>query len=345
MKELIGGHQERPENAVPGMHVFRTDKGIQKEAYNANDGEGLVREAECLRKLSGSGFAPELIETGGRAIIEEDVGQGEPIQDGEVWRRNCTRLLHVLRKAEIRHGDLTWSNIIVRNDSPVAIDFQQSLYFSEIPDPKDKRTLADSYYLWRAVQQPAKEHPIPDTPRVMRRWLTVLGSLGGFALGSPLKDKTFLDLGCFQGDFVAMAAAEGMIAVGLDTGKFSAGNSISEARKQWTDIGCTFQESDIMAGHLQFQFETVMMFSTWPYIVQDYGREAALDLLERITQDCGILFFETQLKGDGPGPDFLVEDQDVGNMLGAFGVPQKLETIPVTGREASRTVWRVDPHG
>ena len=46
-----------------------------------------------------------------------------------------------------------------------------------------------------------------------------------------------------------------------------------------------------------------------------------------------------RLYGDGPGTDFMRSDDDVHNYLAQFGVVAP--TLPVTGRPASRTVWRV----
>lgn len=157
-----------------------------------------------------------------------------------------------------------------------------------------------------------------------------------------------------------MAAADGMWAGGVDTGGFNTEiNSIAEARTLWSDMsapldghaaweranyrpGCLFWQANIMDFTFEnFDLDVILLFSTWAYIYNDYGRERAFQLLADIVKSCGILFFETQLAGDGPGPDFLVTDDDVANMLGQFGTPQPLATIPVTGRPASRTVWRV----
>jgi 2-polyprenyl-3-methyl-5-hydroxy-6-metoxy-1,4-benzoquinol methylase len=339
----IGGHKAKPYDDGPGLDVIREAGGIVKIAHTPGDLEGIRNEARMLRLLSGSGFAPELIDEKEDRIIEEDLGEGEPIQDGEAFRRNCVRLLWALQQVNIRHGDLTGANIIVKADRPMAIDFQQSNLYSE--GPPQKRPLSDSYFLWRfAANSPAEQHPTPDTPRVIRRWLAVLGSLGGLAPDMPLRGKMLLDLGCFQGDFCAMAAAEGMRAHGIDTGGFNpVENSLERAAALWesmlgTNIG--FAPDNIL-GWPHFDYDVVLLFSTWSYVLNDYGKERAFDLLARIVGGCGVLFFETQLAGDGPGPDFLVTDDDVANMLGQFGVPEPLVTIPVTGRPASRTVWKV----
>ena len=52
-----------------------------------------------------------------------------------------------------------------------------------------------------------------------------------------------------------------------------------------------------------------------------------------------ILFFETQYAGDGPGPDWISDDDDCRGMLEDLGAKkaEPLVTIPVTGRPAART--------
>ncbi len=338
----IGGHRAQPYNDGPGLIVLRQDGAIVKRAYTPGDRDGIRTEAMMLRALEGTGFVPRLLEESEDFIIQEDLGESEPVQDGEVFRQEAARLLWTLRKHSIRHGDLTGVNLIIKADRPVAIDFQQSNFFGE-PIP-DKRKLSDSYFLWRFVAgTSAVQHPTADTPRVVRRWLAVLGGLGGLAQNNPLDGKSLLDLGCFQGDFCALAAADGMAAVGVDQGGFRTGeDSIAAARDLWAGWPCEFHKAEIMEWPA-FQYDAVLFFSTWAYIVQDYGRQAGFELLDRIVSKAGVLFFETQLAGDGPGPDFLVTDDDVANMLGQFGTPQALATIPVTGRPANRTVWRVKP--
>lgn len=350
----IGGH--------PGMKVFRTGDGkIRKvaevpadkhgmypnftpqEIYDINI-EAVANEARMLRLMAGSGFAPELLAEGPQWVEEEDLGDTTPIRDAELWRQNCVRLLATIRARNIRHGDLTGSNMIIReHDRPYAIDWHEAHMIGE--QPPQKSPYSDSYLLWRAVMNTVGPTGVADTPRVARRWLAVLGALGAdkqFDL--PLRGKTFLDLGCFQGDFVAMAASEGMIALGVDQGGFRTGeNSIEIARSLWKlPYGETlFHQMDILSVP-HYRYGVVMLFSTWPYIVKNYGMPPAMQLISDIVGACGTFFFETQLYGDGPGPEFLKTDADVEAMLRRFGHVTTVATFPVTGRPASRTVWKVE---
>lgn len=302
----------------------------------------LKNEAEFLKVMEGSGFTPDLLDAKNDYIVQTDVGKTEPMQDGEAFRRNCVLFLHEIRRRNVRHGDLTGPNVIIRDDWPWVIDWQEAHFIGQ--KAPQKSPFSDSYLMWKTVAGTisAKTQSF-DVPRVARRWLVVLGALGATnSLSLPLQGKSLLDLGCFQGDFVAAASAEGMVATGVDMGGFrSGGDSIAEARELWKGLDrCFFSKQNLMDINT-FNYDVVLLFSTFPYIVQQVGNEKAFDLLFRIVQEAGVLFFETQLYGDGPGPDFLKTEEDVGDLLNWVGTAKKLVTIPVWSRPASRTVWEV----
>jgi hypothetical protein len=347
IEEHIGGHE--------GMRVYRGNGVITKRAEHRElpapytvEGNiaSLLNEARFLQVMAGSGWTPEILKVGADYIVQTDVGETQLVQDVEMFRRNCIRMLYEVRKRRVRHGDLTSSNIIVRGEVPWLVDWQEAHFIGE-PAPQ-KQPTSDSALLFRGLSQwkgtnPAGEY---DISRTSRRWRAVLGALGANTdLELPLKGKTLLDLGSFQGDFCALAATEGMTATGVDRGGFRSGeDSVEIGRGLW---GLMERWPEIQLFHLDitkcpsFKFDVVLLFSTWPYIVQEYGRTAAEELLGRIVSQCGVLFFECQLYGDGPGPEFLGSDDDIEALLGRFGEVEKLVTIPVWGRSASRSVWGV----
>jgi predicted Ser/Thr protein kinase len=342
---LIGGHE--------GLIVRRTSEGIRKIASGPNlevNLQGLMNEARMLRLMEGTGFAPRLYAVGDDWILQEDVGetlqQGADtnrtiVIDSERFRRNCARLLLALRDREIRHGDITAPNIAIgRNDQPIALDWQESHLFHE--PRKSKHFSSDSFLLWRtASSAPSQIYPTPDTPRIIRRWSLVRDDLGGGSGTDNLKGKTLLDLGCFMGDFCGMAIADGMRAIGVDRGGFNTDvpDSITEARKLW-DSRAQFLKGDILDLD-SYEADAVLLFSTWSYIIQEYGQERADDLLGLIVAEASVLYFEMQLYGDGPGPAWATCDDDVHNHLSRFGKVVALGSFPVTGRPATRTIWRV----
>ncbi len=343
---IIGGHW--------GMEVHREDGVIVKRVTGGGeDPNGVVwdnkaslhREAQALAVMAGSGYAPELLAVQGEYeyITQSDLGDTEPMTNEHVWRRGATRMLWTIRERGLRHGDLMGGNLIIRDNRIWAVDWQEAHLLAELP-PEGLRATSDSTLLFRYLRDFKSATGQADMSRIARRWLVVLKALGAnehHTPGLPLNRKSFLDLGCFQGDFCGAAASEGMRADGVDLGGFrSDENSLEVARKVWAGMPCRFHQQNIFEWQ-SFTYDVVMMFSTWPYLVQDAGREAATDLLKRIIADCGTFFFETQLHGDGPGPEFLKANGDVADLLSGFGSPQALGTFPINGRDATRTVWMV----
>ncbi|KKM78466.1 hypothetical protein LCGC14_1359730 [marine sediment metagenome] len=346
----IGGHLGMDVSRSPGGVITKTalhdidngqmtgNAGLDLYDHNA---VALANAVRILDMLRGARYAPEVIDSGDGWVIEEDMGVTEPVKDAEAFRRNCVTTLAAIRAAGIRHGDLNGPNIIIRDDEPKLVDWTEAHLLDEVAPQKSP--YSDSNLLWRTVAGTIGPDGNYDTPRIARRWLAVLGALGAVTdLTLPLRGKTFLDLGCFQGDFVAAAAAEGMDAVGLDMGGFRSGeNSISIGKDLWAGFPfgtAQLHQGNIMDLRRRFRYDVVMMFSTWPYLE---SRQAAFDLLGNILADCGTFFFETQLSGDGPGPAFLETDSDVEAMLTRYGQVTHLTRIPVTGRPASRSVWKV----
>ncbi len=352
--ELIGGHK--------GLEVYRAaDVCIVKKALDLDNFKGIQNEIRMLRAMEDSEFVPSEVTgfanyAGGvNYTHQQDMGIDEGFQDGELFRRNCIRLLADLRSHEVRHGDCTSANLIIRDNVPYLIDWQESHRLSE-PAPQ-KQPWTDSYMIWRTVaEMKSTVTGENDTPRVARRWLAVLQDQNAIRHNDdnplPLKGKTLTDLGCFQGDFVAAAAVEGMVAMGVDRGGFRAGeNSIEIARQHWSGIrDCRFKEENIVSSPLAkeyFACDIVLLFSVWPYVLNEYGWVEALSLLRRILDAQkpigGVLYFESQYYGDGPGPEMFKCDADVSTFFAEElnAEATRLVTIPVTGRDAERTVWRV----
>jgi SAM-dependent methyltransferase len=195
---------------------------------------------------------------------------------------------------------------------------------------------------------------IADTPRVARRWMAVLESLGGKSWDRypVLEGRPAYDLGCFEGDFTALLALEGAYAVGVDQGGFRTGyDSIDGAREIWAGLprqpfgDLAFQRSDLRHWLTEAPQElgVVLCFSTWAYMFNEDADSAAA-WLEEVIRRSDVLFFETQYAGDGPGPVWIANDDICAGMLYELGAKEvdAIATIPVTGRPASRTVWRVE---
>jgi predicted Ser/Thr protein kinase len=329
-------------------------KQLDESGVNIEENlRGLRNEAEMLNILSGLEVAPRLISNGDNYVLQEDLGDGQPVTDPELFRRNCVKMLACLRDVGVRHGDLTGpqaggeSNIIAVDNWPWVVDWQEAHLLTD-PAPQ-KSPYSDSWLLMRTLADwPTATGETLDTPRVARRWQAVLRALGAHTdLTLPLLDKTFIDLGTYQGDFPALAAAEGMDATGIDLGGFRSGaDSIKQGEELWRlfPFGrMLLARADIMDGPARLRSDVGMMFSTFPYLVQSHG-DQAYDCLGEWMARCGVFFFETQLAGDGPGLAVHPDLDAVGEMLVTLAPDRHVRaiaTIPVAGREASRTVFEV----
>ena len=357
--DMLGGH--------PGLEVVRIDTGLEQsvirktalhdtasfgelagvDLYGLNE-TAIHNEAFMLDVMDGSGYTPKLFDIKGGQLWQEDIGNTETPRDPEHWRHNLVRMLATIRARGLRHGDLKGGNIITRDDHPYAIDWQEGHCLGDVPP--QVRPKSDSYFLMQHIEATPDENGYCDIPRVARRWRAVLESLGAVEdVTLPLKGKTFLDVGCFQGDFVALAAAEGMFGYGFDTSHFRSGeNSIDIGLDIWR--GFPFGRVRLLqrdvhdATTYSFGFNVVMMFSTWPYIVREYGYEFGIDLLRRIVDQAGVFFFETQYAGDGPGVAAVKDSKDVYKLftdIGA-GTVEPIAAFPVTHKPFERTIWRIE---
>jgi hypothetical protein len=339
--KAIGGHE--------GIEVLRVPEGVIKIARKSEARSRVENEARVLRRLAGTGIAPELIIKEGAAILITDLGDRypHPVQSEEALRRSAIRLLWQLRVAGIRHGDATDLNTIIVGDQMKLVDFEEA-HFWDDPTP-DKRDRPDSYYVWQTVAgTPSLSAGPPDTSRIVRRWAAIAIQLNVRERdGVGPEGKTLLDLGCHTGDITAMARVDGLDVVGVDRGDWPhvGFDSVTAARALWGDMGCQFESRDILKlPDAAFARDVVLLLSSWAYIVRDYGKDNGIELLARIVGRCGVLFFEPHLCGDGPGPDFLKSEDDVAALLKRVGDAEPIITLPVAGREASRTVWQVSKH-
>lgn len=313
-----------------GMLVYRLGDSVVKEARDEENTEALANSYRFFRALEDTPYIPELLgyEIGKLTYrYEEDV----PVTDTEAARRNIIRMLHVFRQRHIIHGDLTRPNLLFhKGNSPVALDWDQSIFTHE-PKPQ-KRPKSDAAHVWPAVVEKAG-----DPSRVIQRWIACMPHLEKYFGWGNL-----LDLGTHMGDFPAIASAQGLKGEGVDDEYIRP--CIQESRDMWGRYGCIFYKEDIVS-YLQqpdIYSEIIMMFSTWPYIVQQQGKEVADQVLQRCVDSSSVFLFETQYAGDGPGPDFLKNDEDAVDYLSKYGETTKVITLPVPGRESSRTVWKIE---
>ena len=289
--------------------------------YRKNNSPELIKnELRFLQVLSKTGYVPKVEGYGVDYIDMELLSIDGRCIDEVEFARNAARALKTLRVNKIVHGDLTYRNIIIRNDIPIVIDFAESR-FSYENNVKDKRCEGDYYHFWRAISRFS-----PDTTRRLRRWICIRDNLVG---------QSIIDLGCFEGDFCGFAHSEGMNASGIDKDIFA----IHRALDIWP--GVAFSIGDITTS-LYLNASNILLMDVFPYIVNQYGWEIASDLMFKCVNLSDALFFETQLFGDGPGPREFLNDSDVEKYLIQFGKKvESILTLTVPGRETFRTLWKI----
>ena len=312
------------EEEIKGLTFKPLDNGWLCVIPHSRTEETFVfNGARFLAQMAGTGFVPKSKIGIDALLMIEDLGKSEDVWDEIEFRRNCARLLLTLKEKNIAHGDLTSKNIIVKDNSPIVVDWWQAKNLDD-PTPS-KRPEGDAFHLWRAAQEVS-----PDTSRHIRRWLAIRERVGAGSL---------LDLGCADGDFCLFAASERedvlIPIIGVDKDP----EAVIRMAEVCKGVAVNYKVRDIMKIE-DFMYDTVLLMSTWAYIFNRWGTGARA-LLKRITGQAGQLIFETQLYGDGPGPNFLRTDEDVYEMLRGYGSVDRLAQIPVSGRNAARSVWLV----
>lgn len=107
-------------------------------------------EIWCLETLFHTGFVP-YAERFELEIIRMDFIRDEAPTDIKILLWNANNVLESLALWEIRHGDLTRPNVLIRDNKPVLLDFSESRLAND-PRP-DKRPGGDEYWLNRTIQE------------------------------------------------------------------------------------------------------------------------------------------------------------------------------------------------
>jgi predicted Ser/Thr protein kinase len=85
----------------------------------------VAKEVEALKRLRGSGRAPELVKFGKDWILMTYVGKRVRSNNlPKDWRAQVKDILRILREASISHNDIQWEEILVRKGRLYLIDFQ-----------------------------------------------------------------------------------------------------------------------------------------------------------------------------------------------------------------------------
>lgn len=317
------------------------DGRILKTAKNNIGIAQLSNEAAFLITMATTGYVAKLLgylgpEEAPTSIFIEDLGDSGVVNDTDAILTDAINILASLRKRRVYHGDLTAPNLIFRGDKLYLIDFAEAIDLDGPPTRQPKRPEPDWFHMLQAAQAHG------DPRRIIRRWLAIRESLGT----ASLQGKSLMDFGCHEGYMVALAAADGASALGWDSDQIACGN----ARTRWAELPMTekqfpltflHHDLDYFRRHETKSYDIALCLSTYPYLIQNVGEEKARLFLAKIVSTFGVLFFEAQSSGDGPGPAFWKDQNDVGEYLTVFGKVEEVCRLRIAGRDAERVTWKI----
>ncbi len=273
----------------------------------------LANAAEKLQALQGLGVAPRCLGAfDGMLTLERITGSYEG--DEMAWLWGACDLLQALDACDIKHGDLAPKNLLHRGDRPIAIDFQESVWYED--GIATKRPQPDAEILWKSAVEITG-----DEDRRFRRWQ---------AIQPHLDEAGILDLGCSSGHFGRLAEvdSEAVWIYGFDLEPHKAWHGLMSERLIFDAINILELPPRVSMYPVP---PTAFVLSTWPYLVQQAGLTEATGWLRSIVRLCGQTFFETQLFGDGPGASIHPTDGMVARWLQdeIRCTAEPLVTIPV----------------
>ena len=133
-------------------------RGKDGWVYKRSSLEFFINEYLMLRLLENSGYVPrvEMVEIGLLAIedLGDQLASWSSVTDRDEFMFHALRVLSALRRAGIRHGDLTEYAIIVQENRPMLIDFAESRRMHD--SRPDKRPEGDEYWLNKSMEKICK---------------------------------------------------------------------------------------------------------------------------------------------------------------------------------------------
>ncbi|KKM74225.1 hypothetical protein LCGC14_1402440 [marine sediment metagenome] len=147
--------------------------------------------------------------------------------------------------------------------------------------------------------------------------------------------KTLIDLGCGKGDLLFHAFDAGAKVVGVDHNI----DNIKHIRTARPGIKTLFGELDLMEIWFWERVDIAICFSVLPYLKRPG------DTLKWINTHSDIALIECQYADDGPGFDFLIDNDDMKQWLLQIGEFKEVEVIGhtlVEGRNTKRFIWRCE---
>lgn len=309
-----------------GLKVTEDGDEVRLISSTETEDAFLANAARMYRILEPSGTTPKLRSHVAGLLVLERI-RGSYVADVQ-WSEmdffwGCIDLLRALQGAGIKHGDLTAKNLVVRDNRPLAIDFQEAVFVKDAIETK--RPESDAEILWQAAIDITG-----DQDRRLRRWQLLREHVRGLTV----------DIGANAGHFCALARLDSAATKIFWIDSDPEMRTVAEA----LDVADQYFVGD--ATRFNYQSETVLLLSTWAHFIDQIGWDLAIGWLANLIKGADQVLFETQYFGDGPGPKEFQNDLDLLHWVQKVGgKAERLGAIPVHGRLASRTVWRLTSSG
>lgn len=315
---------------LAGIEVIEGDDTVTLVARTRSEAAMLANAHRNLGLIAPYGVAPRAsvflrpdLHTA-RLRLERIRDDGVTSETELLW--GACNLLAALQACSLQHGDLSTKNLALRGGRPIALDWQESASIDEHIPPK--RPEGDAAVLWRSAVELSG-----DQDRVFRRWQAMRPHLTGVS--------AIVDLGCGEGRFCRLAEVDSDAAAitGIDQSASAGLVFLAHCER------ATFEQRDLReVGPADVEGCTVFCLSVWAHLAAQWGDEPAWRWLRAIVEAADQVLYETHYMGDGPRREvrFPRDPSDLRAAFAALGIEHELLTeIPVHGRDAVRTVWRL----
>jgi len=269
------------------------------------------------------------------------------------FEEQVEEILDELKKANLRHSDINYVHFLVKDGVVKLIDFETCIEYGEALPRNYMKTMglhAKTRNVGEEVDDKAMAHrtikffknglkdiqkeidklpkglqyhelPFEFKQKTDRKFLKERVEI--FESVYDFKGKEGIDLGCNIGGITFSLAMKEAKMTGLDNGKHFL--NIANACEKHYNLGAEFIEADLTDYCLNNKkhYDFCIFVATWHWIVKRGGIKKATEVLKKISEDCDVMFLETNF---GPEPD-LVGSEEVMTEAGLTSADKLVEFI------------------
>lgn len=239
------------------------------------------------------------------------------------FEEQVEEILNELEEANLRHSDINYVHFLTKKGVVKLIDFETCIEYGEaLPrnymntmgihaktrnaneEVNDRAMAARTMKFFKKGLSKIQEeinklpkgkqyHELPfefrqNTDRkFLKERIEMFNSVYDF------NGKTGIDLGCNIGGITFSLAMKGAKVSGLDNGKHFL--NVANACEEHFNLGTEFIEADLTNYCLNNKkhYDFCIFVATWHWIVKREGIKKATEVLNKISKDCDVMFFET----------------------------------------------------